>query len=252
MYTIDQIVTATQTNSTAISIACILVWLVGFLQYGSSVYLQLSEKRSAWWFWQHAWYIGHDFTFVMFFQKWFFIIDFWTFKVMWAGCLIFIGIELFTLYNVIKDDGERQEVFGRYKTGKGSISKQEAWVRGLIGYAFGIVLFYTLTVALGDPCCFFLTMSTNFIVAIFPAFLAEERGSRRGHSMWLGIFILAGTINTFCPVTNMWYNLAPCFQEPWYYVLGVIAIIGCINYFRVLASLPKKDYLTASGKKPLW
>lgn len=251
MYTIDDIVYATQNNATAVTIACILVWLIGFLQYGTSVYLQLSEKRSAWWFIQHAWYIGHDLTFVLFFQKWFFIIDFWTFKVMWAGCLVFIGIELFTLYNTIKDDGERQEVFGRFKPNSGPITKKEAWTRGLIGYALGFALFITLTYALGDPCCFFLTMTTNFMVAVFPAFLAEERGSRRGHSMWLGIFILAGTINTFCPGISMWYNLAECFREPWYYVLGVIGIIGCINYFRVLHKLPPKP-LKANGKKRIW
>lgn len=251
MYTVQDIALAAQTNSTAIAIACILVWVVGFLQYFTAVSLQLKEKRSPWWFWQHAWYIGHDLTFVIFFNKWFKIIDFWTFKVMWAGCLVFVGIELFTLYRIIKDPGERQEVFGQWNGKNKEVTTGQAWARGLIGYALGFAIFITLTYAIGDPCCFFLTMSTNFIVAIFPALLARRRGSRQGHSMLLGIFILLGTINTFCPKINMWYNLAPVFQEPWYYVLGCIAILGCINYFYVLAKLPKKEALP-NGKKPIW
>ena len=253
MYTIQDIGYSCQTNAKAVSIACILVWVVGFLQYFSVVYLHVSEKKNPWWFFMHAWYIGHDFTFVLFFNKWFNIIDFWAFKVMWAGCIVFIGIELFTLYSTIKNEEERNEVFGVYTGGK-LVTTGQAWARGLIGYAFGIFLFYTLTVALRDPCVFFLTMTTNFIAAIFPAFNASKAGNRRGHSLLLGIFMLLGTINTFMPVTNMWYNLAPCFREPWYYAFGVVAIIGCINYFVTLAKLPKKDYMVGKNldRKPMW
>ena len=172
---------------------------------------------------------------------------------MSVGCIVFIGIELFTLYSTIKNPEERNEVFGVYTGGK-PVTEGQAWARGLIGYVFGIFLFLTLTIALRDPCVFFLTMTTNFIAAIFPAFNASKAGSRRGHSLLLGIFMLLGTINTFMPVTNMWYNLAPCFREPWYYAFGIVAIIGCINYFVTLAKLPKKDYMVGknNNRKPMW
>lgn len=250
MYTVNEVMKVIEANPVGFSIAGIMVYVFGFLQYFTSIALQVREKKCPWWFWQHAWYIGHDLTFVLLFDLWFHKVDFWLFKVLWAGCVVFVGIELWTLYLTVKHKTERQEVFGRYT--KGEVTEKQAWIRGLSGYALGIMLFYIIRIAIGDTMCLALMMSTNVIVAIAPAFLAEERGSRDGHSVLLGIFVVLGTIFTFAPEgIGFWATAAEVFRQPWYWALGVIALAGSIRYLYVLHKFPKKGLLP-DGKKAIY
>lgn len=244
MYTVQDVMSAVQSNPLGISVAAILVYIFGFAQYLTAVSLQLKEKKSPWYFWMHAWYIGHDLTFVSLYDLWFNQIDFWLFKILWGGCVAFVFIELFVLYLTVKH--ERQEVFGRYY--RGPVTEGQAWVRGLVGYAVGIALFALIRVAIGDAMCLALMMSTNFIVAVVPAFLAEERGSREGHSMLLGIFVLLGTLFTYAPPgIGFWASLAPVFREPWYWILGAIAVLGSLRYLLVLRTFPPEVRVAQSG-----
>jgi len=248
MYTVSEVMAAIAANPVGFSIAAIMVYIFGFIEYFYSIALQVREKKSPWWLWMHAWYIGHDLTFVLLYDLWFNQVDFWLFKVLWAGCVAFIGIELFTLYMTVKH--ERQEVFGRFV--RGEVSEKQAWARGLTAYAVGIALFYLIRLGIGDVMCLGLMMSTNVIVAIAPSFLAEMRGSRQGHSVALGIAIVLGTMFTFAPQgIGFWATAAAVFREPWYWALGAVALAGAVRYLFVLGKLPKKGLLP-DGRKAIW
>lgn len=249
MYSVQDVLSVIQSNPIGFSIAGIMVYVIGFFQYGYSLMLQKREHKSPWFFWQHAWYIGHDLTFVLSYDVWFNQMDFWLFRVLWLGCIAFVGIEILTLYRTVKY--ERQEVFGKYIHGR-EITEKEAWCRGIIGYILGIIFFYTIRIAIGDSCCLALMMSTNAIVAIFPSFLMEERGSREGQSVVLGILVVIGTLFTFAPQgIGFWATAAPVFREPWFICIGIVSIIGSIRYLVVIHRYPKKTELI-EGKKPLY
>jgi hypothetical protein len=248
MYSVQEVMASIHADPVGISVAAVLVYLFGFAQYFYAVALQLRERKSPWFFWMHAWYIGHDLTFVSLYDLWFNQVDFWLFKVLWAGCVAFVFIELFVLYLTVKH--ERQEVFGRYV--KGELSEGRAWIRGLCGYALGIALFYIIRIAIGDSMCLALMMSTNFIVAVFPSFLAEQRGSREGHSVVLALLVIAGTVFTYSPQgIGFWASASGAFRQPWYWALGAIAVFCSVRYLVILLRMPAKGPLP-DGRKAIF
>ncbi|OOM74892.1 hypothetical protein CLPUN_36190 [Clostridium puniceum] len=247
MYTIEQVMSVVNKDPWAFAILAFLVYGFGFAQYFTSMALVIREKKAPFYFWQHAWYFGHDLTFVTLFGMWFYTIDFWIFKVLWAGCVVFVFIEIFSLYMAVKY--ERNEIWGKYNT-DGKISEKSAWIRGIIGYILGFVLFYTIRLAIGDIMCLGLMMSTNVTVALAPQFLTEERKSRAGGSIILALFIIGGTIFTFSPPgIGMWTTVAPVFNQPWYYTLGIVSLICSIRYLIVLLKFPKKQ--PVGSKRPI-
>lgn len=237
MYTISEVLARIQANPNGIAIAAMLVYAFGFLQYFTAMAVQRRERRSPWFFWQHAWYFGHDLTFVLLFHQWFYEVDFWVFKLLWVGCVAFVFIELVTLAFTVRY--ERDELWGKYAAG--SVSVRAAWIRGLAGFALGFALFWLIRIAIGDPMCLALMMSTNFMVAVFPLLLVQERQSRWGSSVLLGIFVIGGTLFTFSPPgIGFWTSAAVVFDQPWFYSLGVIAVGGSIWYVIAQLRYPRK------------
>lgn len=236
MYTIDEVVSRIAENPTAFSIAAVMVWVIGFAQYFYAIALQIREKRSPWHFYQHAWYFAHDLTFVLLFHQWFYEVDFWTFKVMWAGCIVFVFIELYCLYRSVRY--ERDELWGTYSDGP--VSERSAWTRGIAYYLLAFALFVIARIAIGDPMLLTLTMSTNFMVAVFPLLIVQRRGSRWGGSIVLGWFVIVGTLFTFAPRIGYWTQAAAVFNEPWYFFLGAIAVVGAVWNVVATARLPRK------------
>lgn len=248
MYTIEEVQMVIQNDPVSLCVAVIIVWVAGFIEYFYSMALQIREHKSPFGFWQHAWFFGHDLTFVLLFSLWFKVVDYWIFKVMWAGCIGFVCIEFISLYLTIKYD--RQEVFGKFTNGE--ITVKRAWIRGLSGYALGWVLFYLLHIGIGDPMLFALMMSTEVVAAIGPAFTMEMRGSRYGASWVWGVVVVIMTIITFAPQgIGLWATVAEVFRQPWYYCLGAVSIICAVRYLLVMKKLPKKTLLP-NGKKPIF
>lgn len=238
MYTIEQVMSVINTNSWGFAILAFTVYTIGFIQYFTSLYVTVKDKKAPFFFWQHAWYFGHDLTFVLLFNLWFNEIDFWLFKILWAGCLAFVFIEIWSLYYAIKH--ERNELWGKYYK-DGTVTVRDAWIRGILGYAVGFILFYVIRIGIGDVMCLALMMSTNVTVALAPSFLAEERQSRKGSSVFLAIVTIIGTIFTFSPPgIGMWATAAPVFNQPWFYALGALSVCGAIRCLYVLLKLPQE------------
>lgn len=238
MYTVEQVMSVVNENPWAFASLAFVVYGVGFIQYFTSLYVTVRDKKAPFYFWQHAWYFGHDLTYVLLFDLWFNQIDFWLFKVLWAGCLAFVFIEIWSMYYAVKH--ERVELWGKYyKDGK--VSLKSAWTRAIITYVAGFVLFYVIRLGIGDVMVFALMMSTNVTVALAPSFLAEQRQSRKGSSILLAIVTIFGTIFTFSPPgIGMWATAAPVFNQPWFYVLGALSLLGAIRYLYILRKLPKE------------
>jgi hypothetical protein len=237
LYTVDEINQVLATNMIGFSIAGIMVYLIGFLQYGTSLYIQSKDRKSPWYLFMHAYYFGHDFTFVLSFQLWFQALDFWLFKVLWAGCIVFCFIEFYSLYMTVKN--ERQEIFGRWFGGR-EVSTGQAWAAGLIAYLLGFLVFYLLRIGLGDTCCLFLMMSTNWMVAVFPLFITLTNKERHPRHIVLAILVIVGTCFTFSPEgIGFWATAAAAFRGPWFLCAGAIALVfSIVNTYAVLR-LPK-------------
>lgn len=228
MYTIEEAMANVWADQTLIVIAAFITYGFGFLQYGCSMWMQVKNKSCPFYFWMHAWYFGHDVTFAFIcFYQWFFVIDWWLFKVLAIGCMMFVGIEIFSLWQTVKN--ERQEVWGKYLGGK-TVTKKYAWTRGLIGYAIGVLFFQSIRVIIGDPLCLVLMMSTNAILAL----MTQQRFSQWGKYIpgmkFLAVFTLLGTCFTFSPKgIGFFTSMIPPLNTPFFFVVGAVCVVMAIR-----------------------
>jgi hypothetical protein len=155
--------------------------------------------------------------------------------------MIFVGIEIFSLYYSVKH--ERQKIWGKYSNTE--ISDKEAWTRGIIGYIIGAILFATIRLAIGDVMCLVLMMSTNVTLALVSQFKLEETKVAKRGSIPLAWFTLLGTIFTFSPPGIGFFTSAvTVLNQPWFYTVGALSIL-CAARFLVLSYRlnPKKTIL---------
>ena len=247
MYTIDEAMSVVYANPGLVTALAFITYGFGFSQYITSMWMQRHNKDCPFFFWQHAWYFGHDITFVLLFSQSFFTVDFWLFKVLWAGCVVFVGIEIYSLYLVVKN--ERQVVWGRFYNEP--ITTAQAWKRGILIYAIGAIAFMTIRVLIGDPMCLVLMMSTNATLAIATQFKLEGNKKYRPGDVALGVFILTGTIFTFVPF-GFFTTVIEVLNQPWFYVMGAVATICAARYLLIAVrqsrSLPALDLAEESGR----
>jgi len=185
----------------------------------------------------HAWYFGHDLTFSLLFYQWFHEVNFWLFQVLWAGCVIFVGIELFSLFYSVKY--ERDHIWGRYL--HGPVSSKTGRYYGILGYLLGFALFFLIRLGIGDQMCLVLMMSTNAILALAVSFRLQDMGSRRFGTIMLGWYTLFGTIFTFLPQGYGFFaTLVATLDQPWFEVLGVICVGFALRYLWIAFHMPKQ------------
>ncbi len=240
MYTLSEGLTNLWADPTAVIIMAFITYGFGFLQYGASMWMQVKNKQCPFYFWMHAWYIGHDFTFaIICWNQWFNEVGFWLFEVMAVACVAFIGIEIFSLWQCVKN--ERQEVFGPFKQGA-EVSEREAWVRGILGYLVGILLFQGIRVLIGDPLCLVLMMSTNAILALMIHRRFEQIGHYQPGMKFLGVFTLLGTCFTFAPVgIGFFATMIEPLRSPYFFAIGALCIFCAARSIWLAWRLPKLE-----------
>lgn len=235
MYTISEVMKIIYAHQNSVVFMALLTYLFGFLQYGTSIAMQVKDRESPFYFWMHAWYFGHDLTFSLLFHQWFVTIHWWLFEVLWFGCVIFVGIELFSLFMSVKY--ERNIIWKKYL--HRDVSELTGWIMGIFGYLTGFAMFWLLRLGLGDHICLILMMSTNTILAMAVSWKLQEMGDRRFGTIALGWFTLFGTIFTFLPKGYGFFATAiTVLDHTWFSLLGIICIIYALRYLWITYRYP--------------
>src|SRR5690606_18153676 len=107
-------------------------------------------------------------------------------------------------------------------------------------------------VFMNDEVMFKWFCFTNVLIAIAPGYLWAERRSRHGASVGLAIVIFIGTVNTFLPPGyGMWTTALSYFDQPWFYISGVVVSLVALRNVFLLLSFPPK--VRQPGEKaPIW
>lgn len=222
-----------------------VTFLVGFIEYIYSFLLLRAEGSSPFNVLMHAYYFAIDSMGIFVFATASHAVGgFWMFTA--ASCAEVVWT-LFEIYNLVMCVYvERQQIWG-------DITTRDAWWR-IIGWIAVMVPTVNLfRVFLHDPAMFKWYIFTNVLMAIMPGLYWEKRGTRVGASWGLAIVILFGTVNSFWP-SNMWALVSPYFsigRNPWFYVLGLVAIFFAVRNLVVLKRLPEKP-APAAGKHNIW
>ncbi|WP_137626821.1 hypothetical protein [Lactiplantibacillus pingfangensis] len=224
-----------------------LTFAIGFIEYIYSFLLVNREGKSPYNLLMHSYYFAIDSMGILVFATASHAVGgFWIFDLAAVAEVVWT---LFEVYNLIKCVYvERADIWGP------DVTVHSAWLR-VAGWV--IVMMATVNlfrVFMNDPAMFKWYIFTNILMGIMPGLYWEKRGTQLGASKGLAIVILIGTINSFLP-TNMWAAVSPYFSvqnNPWFYVVGVIAIAFSARSLLVLHRMPAKPATLATGKKTIW
>jgi hypothetical protein len=243
----EEIVRSYSNNSTLLLLSA-FTFLIGYVEYIYSFRLVLREHSAPFPLWMHTFYFAHDLTgAIVFFQLARSHHYFWFFTMSSVALLVWNGFEIFNLFMAVKV--ERQAIWGR--TGDEPVTVCDA-----IGRIAGQIVLMAVLVNLGrvfmnDEVMFKWFALTNVVMAIGPGMLLSARRSRKGSSVGLAIVILIGTINTFLPPGyGMWTTATPYFDQPWFYLAGVVISIIALRNLLLLLSFPAKSKI--DGRNPIW
>lgn len=223
-------------------------FFIGYMEYIYSFRLVIQEKSAPYPVWMHTFYFAHDFTgAIVFFwlamnHDWF-----WFFTAASIALLIWNCFEVFNLYKAIKV--ERQEIWGKFYDEPVTAKQAMFRVVGQIALMFAIVNLFR--VFMDDVAMFKWFAFTNILMAVAPGYLWNERKSRRGTSVGLAIIIFIGTVNTFLPPGfGMWTTASTYFDQPWFYITGVVASLYALRNVIMVWKYPEKERI--GGKKAIW
>ncbi|AVK49342.1 hypothetical protein AXY43_15790 [Clostridium sp. MF28] len=236
------------TNNTNLIIISAFTFLIGYVEYIYSFRLVIREKSAPYPIWMHTFYLAHDFTgSVVFFMlaknnNWF-----WFFTTASVALLIWNCFELFNLYMAVKV--ERQEIWGKFYDSP--VTVRQAILRIMGQVALMAVVVNLFRVFMNDEVMFKWFAFTNILIAVAPGYLWNERKSRKGSSIGLAIVIFIGTVNTFLPPEyGMWTTASKYFDQPWFYITGVIVSLYALRNVIMLLRFPIKE--KNDGKKVIW
>jgi len=236
------------TNNTNLIIISVFTFLIGYAEYIYSFRLVIKEKSAPYPVWMHTFYLAHDFTAsIVFFMlaknnNWF-----WFFITASVALLIWNCFELFNLYMAVKV--ERQEIWGKFY--ESPVTVRQAVLRIIGQVALMAVVVNLFRVFMNDEVMFKWFAFTNILIAVAPGYLWNERKSRKGSSIGLAIVIFIGTVNTFLPPGyGMWTTAAKYFDQPWFYITGVVVSAYALRNVIMLLKFPikKKD----NKKRVIW
>jgi|GEM_PF-6244426 len=208
----------------------------GFVQYVYCFVMTKRDKISPFPAYMHAYYLAHDFMFVLLFRQWFQEYDSIVFQVMWFGMAAFNIFEIVALYWTVKY--ERQEAFGVYYDKPVTAKQSVQWLAVMTVVSFAIISCARNFMA--DKIMFIVFISTNTIMAIGPALQMKKNRVRRKGSLGLAIFILLGTIATFLPQGLGMYTTADpaYFARPWFFVVGICCALIALWHVITVLKLP--------------
>lgn len=246
---LQEVMRAFQENTTRMLILAAISFAGGYGLYIYSFLLTLREKRAPFPFWMHVFYLAHDITGAVVFglaayhNHWF-----WFFWATSIALLIWNGFEIFNIVMAIRH--ERQEIWGRFYPAP--VTPRQALTRTAWTFLLMIGAVNIFRVFMNDEVMFKWFSLTNAIMAVFPGFLWNERQSRAGSSVGLAILIVFVSANTFLPPGyGMFTTASPFFDQPWFYITGIICTAFAVKHLVMLLRYPAK--LTVAGqKKPIW
>lgn len=244
---VEEIMNAYATNPRLWLISAI-AFAIGYVQYIYSFRLVIRERCAPFPVWMHTFYFAHDLTgavvFFLLAQQHDF---FWFFTATCIALLVWNGFEVFNLYMAVKV--ERQEIWGKFYDRP--VTEKQAVQRILGQIALMFVVVNLFRVFMNDEVMFKWFAFTNILIAVAPGYLWEERRSRRGTAVGLAIVNLVCAIYTFLPPGyGMWTTASAYFDQPWFYITGVIVSLFALRNLVLLLQYPPK--VATDGRSPIW
>jgi len=224
-------------------IVSILTFGMGYIEYIYSFRLVIKEKSAPYPIWMHTFYFAHDFSGAIVFLTLAKKTGFWFFWVAGIALIIWNFFEVYNIYKAVTV--EREDIWGKDSTVKQAMKE----VIFQIAIMFCVVNLFR--VFMNDEVMFKWFAFTNILIAVAPGYYWQSRKTRKGASLGLSITIMIGTFLTFLPPGfGMWTTASPYFDQPWFYITGLVTMLFAIRNYFILKAFPEKEKI--EGQKTIW
>lgn len=158
------------------------------------------------------WFLPHDFSFVVQYDKWFNVYDHWWTQIWWLGLCFTVLIEMYLLYQVVR--------YGREELMPSASQRQ--FTLAIIGATFACgVIWWLIKSSLDDELFF----TSFFLTIVWPVpFTTAQilrRKSRKGMSIAQELCLIPMMLGLYLAL----YNIADYFQSP---LFAALVAVGCI------------------------
>lgn len=245
MYTVNEIINGFSMNNphfTGLIVGFLAANLIGLLEYFWAVALTIKEKKGPFPVWMHTFFLAHDSTAAVIFTGLALQYHyFWVFTVYALGMYTWTIMELFCLYMEVKY--ARGEIL---TGGQDSVTTRQATTQIVIQTIVMYCIVNGLRILMRDQAMFIWLPLTNFVMAIGPGYVLQQRRSREGSSALVYIFIIFGTLLNFAPKGIGFFTsiLPSIFNQPFWFIIGGIATVISLINLRKILQLPNKPQRT--------
>ncbi|HEX5804819.1 MAG TPA: hypothetical protein VFY31_00555 [Macromonas sp.] len=172
------------------------------------------------------WFLPHDFSFVLEYDKWFNVYNHWWCKAWWVGLVATVCLEIYLVWQIIR--------FGREELMPHLSQKAFTWA--ILGATFGAgVIWFVIKGSMDDELFF-----TSFLITIvwpIPFTTAQllRRKTRRGTSVLQQGVLLPMYL-------GLWAALCfidPFFRSPTFIVLTATVAVWALFNLKLVRSLPE-------------
>ena len=176
------------------------------------------------------WFLPHDFSFVLEYDKWFHVYDHWWVKIWWAGLVITVFVEMFLLSQVIR--------YGRKELMPDASQKAFTVCILLATVAVGVMWFFVKSLI--DDELFFASF---FFTIVWPVPLTTMQILRRRSQRGCSVLQQACLAPMMCGLALALYNIAPFFQSPLF--LATVVVASLWSFYNIWLLRRQPAYLRA-------
>ena len=215
-----------QNSLGSILLGGVVIFVGYYLCYGEAIRLGFRDKTHAIPVFANMYFFAHDTIFIALFQRWFYEVNTWLYRLFWVGLVVFTVLEVIVHYQTLKYS--RQDLFPHLS--------QQQYIFAYIGMQFAIgILFWFIYTQIDDFLYLISFASTVIISVAFMLPLLHARSSQKGQSRLLAASLIISPIGfffLFLPAMSSYFASLP------YYAVGFVTVVVAVIYMWVLPRYP--------------
>ncbi|HEY9800023.1 MAG TPA: hypothetical protein V6D25_06655 [Leptolyngbyaceae cyanobacterium] len=204
MYSVDEVIHTLNTSFSTIFCVGLLTFTSFYLYYIEAIRLGFRDKTHAIPVLGNMYFLAHDVTFLLLFNRWFNEVNHWLFRAFWVAMIVFIILEFIVHFQTLKYS--RSELFPQLN------QEQYIVVYLLIQLSISLI-FYFLYTQVNDFLFLVHFLITNIIGIVLSLQMLISRKSRQGQSLLLALCLIVGVnvgfLGLFLPMVASYFRSLP-------------------------------------------
>lgn len=225
-YSTNEVLANIQNSIGSILLGGVVIFVGYYLFYGEAIRLGFRDKTHAVPVFANMYFFAHDIIFIALFQRWFYEVDNWLYRVFWFGLVVFTALEVIVHYQTIQ--------YSQQDLLPGLDRRQYLLAYSGMQLAIGI-LFWFIYTQIADYLFLISFASTVIVSVAFMLPLLHARSNQKGQSRLLAASLIISPVGfffLFLPSMSGYFASSP------YYIMGIVTVLIAVIYMWCLPRYP--------------